>query len=137
MSKPSTPCAGLVTAQAKMVSDHLAFPKELRRILLSPDIAKVGVRLTRDISVLWDDLRTEMENLVDVGMMARLLLAEKYLKQAYSNMSLEMSVEDVLGYSLKKDLGESNWSLEQLSDEQKGYERLLRSLTQGGLEPMF
>ncbi|KAJ6449311.1 ribonuclease H-like domain-containing protein [Mycena vitilis] len=101
-----------------------SFPRELRRILLSPDITKVGVGLISDVGVLWDDLRTEMVNLVDVGLMARLLLAEKYPKAAYSNLSLKTSVEEVLGYTIAKELGSSDWAAETLSNEQKDYAAL-------------
>ncbi|KAJ6527820.1 hypothetical protein B0H19DRAFT_1083904 [Mycena capillaripes] len=47
-----------------------AFPKELCRVLLSNDMKKTGVSLSRDISVIWDDLRTEMKDLVDAGMIS-------------------------------------------------------------------
>ncbi|KAJ7926837.1 ribonuclease H-like domain-containing protein [Mycena leptocephala] len=101
-----------------------AFPRELIRILGSADIPKVGVGIIRDILVIWDDLRFEMKNLVDAGMMAKLLLAEKYPKLAYGNLSLKTSVEDVLGYSISKELSESDWSLTKLSEEQKEYAAL-------------
>ncbi|KAJ7658675.1 hypothetical protein DFH06DRAFT_1472731 [Mycena polygramma] len=79
-----------------------AFPSELKRILLSPDIVKVGVGVISDILQVWDDLRTEMINLVDAGMMAKLLLAEKYPTAGYCNLSLKISVADILGYNLRK-----------------------------------
>ncbi|KAJ6536051.1 ribonuclease H-like domain-containing protein [Mycena capillaripes] len=101
-----------------------AFPKELRRILLSQDIAKVGVGIISDITVIWNDLRTEMMNLVDAGMMAKLLLAEKYPKTGYGNLSLKTSVQDVLGFSISKELSESDWSADELTDEQKQYAAL-------------
>ncbi|KAJ7270159.1 ribonuclease H-like domain-containing protein [Mycena haematopus] len=101
-----------------------AFPEELRRILQSPYIAKVGVGLINDIGVIWDDLRTEMRLLVDVGMMAKLLLAEKYPKQGYGNMSLKTSVEDILGFTIVKDLAQSDWATKHLTDEQKAYAAL-------------
>ena len=96
-----------------------AFPTELRRILQLPDMVKVGVGLTKDISIIWDDLRSEMKNLVDVGMKAKLVLAEKYPKMSYGNLALKTGVEDVLGFTIYKDLGESHWSANVLSDEQK------------------
>ncbi|KAJ7642615.1 ribonuclease H-like domain-containing protein [Mycena polygramma] len=101
-----------------------AFPSELRRILESRHILKVGVGLVRDIQVIWDDLRCEMKSLVDAGMMARLLLAEKYPKGSYNNLALKTSVEDVLGYSVSKELSESDWSASKLTDEQKRYAAL-------------
>ena len=73
----------------------------------------------KDISVIWDNLRSEMKNLVDIGMMAKLILNEKYSKMSYGNLPLKMSVEDVLCFTINKDLCESNWSADMLSDEQK------------------
>ncbi|KAJ7638103.1 ribonuclease H-like domain-containing protein [Mycena rosella] len=101
-----------------------AIPKELKRILQSPYIKKTGGGVIRDIQVVWDDLRLEMRNLVDVGMMAKLLLAEKYPKMAYGNLALKTSVEDVLGFELSKDLSASNWAASVISDEQTEYAAL-------------
>ncbi|KAJ7875021.1 ribonuclease H-like domain-containing protein [Mycena leptocephala] len=91
---------------------------------MSPHIKKVSVGLIKDIAVIWDDLRLEMNNLVDSGMMARLALTEKYAKQAYSNLALKTSVEDVLRFTINKDLGQSNWKAVKLSDEQIEYAAL-------------
>ncbi|KAJ7676148.1 hypothetical protein B0H17DRAFT_1140121 [Mycena rosella] len=79
-----------------------AMPKELKRILESAEIKKTRGGLTRDITVVWDDLRIEMRNLVDVGMMAKLVLAEKYPKMVYGNLALKTSVEDIIGFDLPK-----------------------------------
>lgn len=64
--------------------------------------------LIKDIAVIWDDLRFEMRNLVDVGMMAKLLLAETHGKGGYSNLSLKTCVEEVLGYTIDKNLQQSD-----------------------------
>ncbi|KAJ7123015.1 hypothetical protein C8R44DRAFT_735622 [Mycena epipterygia] len=53
------------------------FPPELRHILELPNIKKVGVGLIKNINIVWDDLQFNMKHLVDVGMMAKLALAEK------------------------------------------------------------
>ncbi|KAJ7934483.1 ribonuclease H-like domain-containing protein [Mycena leptocephala] len=88
-----------------------AFPTELRRILTSPDIAKVGVGLTSsNIGVIWDDLRTEMKMLVDAGLMAKLYLVEKHEKG-----------EELLGYNIKNEESASEWAADELSAEQKNY----------------
>ncbi|KAJ7887208.1 hypothetical protein B0H13DRAFT_1888922 [Mycena leptocephala] len=94
-----------------------AIPRELRHILMSYLIKKVCVGVLKDISVIWDDLRIVM-NVCDSGMMARLMLADKYLKHGYSNLSLKTSVEDILGFTIDKDLALSDWSANKLSDEQ-------------------
>ncbi|KAJ7454475.1 hypothetical protein FB451DRAFT_1184809 [Mycena latifolia] len=90
--------------------DHIGLPSELRRILLSPRIRKVGVGLPSDILVIWDDLRLDMKNLTDAGLMAKLAIADRYPKQVYGNLCLKTSIEEVLGYKLPKDLTNSNWS---------------------------
>jgi ribonuclease D len=78
---------------------------------------KVGVGLANDISVIWSDLRSEVKNMVDVGLMAKLLLAEKYCNTGYSNVGMQDCVADVLGYQLDKGPQKSNWKAE-LSDDQ-------------------
>ncbi|KAJ7767243.1 ribonuclease H-like domain-containing protein [Mycena metata] len=99
-------------------------PKELVRLLQSANIAKVGVGLIKDIAVIWDDLRMEVKNLVDVGMMAKLVLTDTHGKGGYSNLSLKTSVETVLGYEIDKDLSQSDWSTLKLTDEQINYAAL-------------
>ncbi|KAJ7436710.1 ribonuclease H-like domain-containing protein [Mycena latifolia] len=106
---------------SKRTKNGEAFPAELRRILLSPDIRKIGVGLSNDILIIWDDLRIDMKNLTDAGLMAKLVLAEKYSKTAYGNLSLKSSVEDVLGYELSKELSTSDWSAKDLTDDQIKY----------------
>ncbi|KAJ6525336.1 hypothetical protein B0H19DRAFT_1084881 [Mycena capillaripes] len=91
-------------------SKRRAFPSELKRILQSPQSAKIGVGILRDASVLWDDLRTEARLLVDAGMMARLLLVEKYQKPGYGNFTLKTSVAEVLQFKSNEDLEESHSS---------------------------
>ncbi|KAJ7910038.1 ribonuclease H-like domain-containing protein [Mycena leptocephala] len=91
------------------------------RYVKNQRVPKAGVGILKDISVVWDDMRMEMCNVADTGMMARLLLAEKLPKQAYSNLSLKTSVEEVLGFSIEKDLAQSDWSATQLTKEQIEY----------------
>ncbi|KAJ7105529.1 hypothetical protein C8R44DRAFT_745692 [Mycena epipterygia] len=71
---------------------------ELRRILESPNIKKVGIGLIKDINVVWDDLQTDMKHLVDTGMMT--------------------SVEDIFGYTIWKELTTSGWVADNLTDTQ-------------------
>jgi ribonuclease D len=81
-------------------------------------VVKVAVGVISDISVVWDDLRVEIQNVVDAGMMAKLLLAEKYPKLAYGNLALKTCVEDVLGYTIDKELATSDWAATSLTEEQ-------------------
>ncbi|KAJ7773146.1 hypothetical protein B0H16DRAFT_1714050 [Mycena metata] len=96
------------------------FPKELRRVLSSPRITKVGVGLLSDIQVVWNDLRTELQSLVDCGMMARLLLCEEFPDAPYSNMSMEDCAVRFLGFRVDKGEQVSDWSA-TLSEEQVRY----------------
>ncbi|KAJ7239908.1 ribonuclease H-like domain-containing protein [Mycena rebaudengoi] len=97
-----------------------AFPKELRRILTSPAIIKTGVGITNDIAVMWNDARLELKNLVDAGMMARLLLCRKYSESSYSNLSMQIACAEVLGVYVNKDQRLSDWNGE-LDHEQIHY----------------
>ncbi|KAJ7205116.1 ribonuclease H-like domain-containing protein [Mycena rebaudengoi] len=97
-----------------------AFPRELKRILTSPDIAKVGAGLANDISVIWNDLRVDVAHLVDVGLMARLQLAPDYGETNFGNLSLQTCAAEILGYQLDKGLATSDWSGD-LSEAQLTY----------------
>ncbi|KAJ6461130.1 ribonuclease H-like domain-containing protein [Mycena vitilis] len=88
---------------------------------MSPDIVKVGVGASNDLFVVWDDLRTDMNNIVDAGMMARLYLADKYPKPGYGPLSLKTSAADILGFTVVKEQTESNWSSNDLTAGQKEY----------------
>ncbi|KAJ7750575.1 ribonuclease H-like domain-containing protein [Mycena metata] len=98
----------------------LAFPAELKRVLTSPHIRKVGVGLVSDVQVIWNDLRTDMTSLVDVGLMARLLLAEKYSAGGYQNLSAEVTTAEILGYRLDKTQQVSDWT-QKLTPDQAQY----------------
>lgn len=78
--------------------------------MTSGDIVKVGVGLLADIPVVWNDLRSELKSLVDCGMMARLLLAEKYWDGGFQNLSMEKCAVDILGCRVDKTLQVSDWS---------------------------
>ncbi|KAJ7115109.1 ribonuclease H-like domain-containing protein [Mycena crocata] len=98
-------------------------PSELKRVITSEAITKTGVGMITDLQVIWADLGLEMKNVVDVGLMARLLLVEKYTDGAYANLSMVNAMHDVLGFTISKKLQRSNWKGEdeELTDEQKKY----------------
>jgi ribonuclease D len=95
----------------------LAFPSELKRILESPNIVKAGVGLLNDISVIWNDLRINIQNMADVGLMARLQLVPRHAEGHFANLSLQTCTAELLGYRIDKSLATSDWSGE-LSDAQ-------------------
>ncbi|KAJ6538804.1 hypothetical protein DFH09DRAFT_1283188 [Mycena vulgaris] len=71
--------------------------------------------------VIWDDVRIEMKNLVDIGMMGKLLLSEKYPKRAYGNLALKTCVEEILRFELSTELTTSDWKAKKLTDAQIEY----------------
>lgn len=97
----------LITESLNTIS---AYPKELERILQSTHITKVGVGISHDIGHVYTDLGTDINNFVDVGCIARLLLAHKYGERAYQNLSLQTSAAEVLGYYIVKDEQNSDWT---------------------------
>ncbi|KAJ7137602.1 ribonuclease H-like domain-containing protein [Mycena crocata] len=98
-------------------------PNELKRIIISETIAKAGVGMISDLQVIWADLGLEMKNVVDVGLMARLLLVESYADGAYANLSMVNAMRDVLGFTISKKMQKSNWKGDdnELTEEQKKY----------------
>ncbi|KAJ6457534.1 ribonuclease H-like domain-containing protein [Mycena vitilis] len=101
-----------------------ALPKHLRRVLESNEIVKAGVGVSADLPVIWNDLGCDMNNVVDCGLMAKLLLAEKYKDAPFANLSLLQSVSDILGFTIDKELQKSNWKGDaegDITEEQKKY----------------
>ncbi|KAJ7131527.1 ribonuclease H-like domain-containing protein [Mycena crocata] len=99
-------------------------PNELKRVITSDAIVKAGVGMISDIQVIWADLGLEMMNVVDVGLMARLLLVENYTDGAYANLSMTNAVNDVLGLTISKKMQKSNWKGDahhELNEEQIKY----------------
>ncbi|KAJ6479831.1 ribonuclease H-like domain-containing protein [Mycena sanguinolenta] len=101
-----------------------ALPSQLLRILKSPNIIKAGAGLANDIKVLWDDLRINVNRFVDVGYMARLALCERNYAGGYSGLALKTCVEEILGHLLNKYQQKSDWSVDELTNEQIEYAAL-------------
>ncbi|KAJ7488686.1 ribonuclease H-like domain-containing protein [Mycena galericulata] len=101
-----------------------AYPEELKRILTSQEIAKAGVGMVKDIAAIWEDFRTEMANVVDVGMMGKLFLCKVHSKTGYDNLSMETCAEEILGYKMDKSVRVSNWRSHVLTDRQVEYASL-------------
>ncbi|KAJ7040628.1 hypothetical protein C8F04DRAFT_1177965 [Mycena alexandri] len=74
----------------------------------------------REVRVVWNDLRTELQCLVDCGMMARLLVCEQFPDAPYSNMSMEDCAVRFLGFRVDKGEQVSNWNA-SLSENQIRY----------------
>ncbi|KAJ7753758.1 ribonuclease H-like domain-containing protein [Mycena metata] len=91
-----------------------AFPSELRRILESPDIAKAGAGILSDGCVLWEDLRCNAKNLVDVGLITRLwAVPTRHKEEPFSNLALDTATFEVMTLTLDKTFQTTvNWKLE-------------------------
>ncbi|KAJ7654016.1 ribonuclease H-like domain-containing protein [Mycena polygramma] len=79
-----------------------ALPHELERILTSPEIVLAGAGLTSDVSVIWEDLRIDMQELADVGLMTRLWKPEEHAEESFQNLALEQAAQEVLGITIDK-----------------------------------
>jgi ribonuclease D len=86
-------------------------------VLVSEEVIKAGVGLPNDISVLWNDTRIDLMNMVDAGLMAKLWMCRKYSESSYSNLSMLISAAEVLKLYVDKEQRVSNWK-EPLSEEQ-------------------
>lgn len=72
------------------------------RILSSKAIIKVGVGIASDAQVFWEDTHINLINMVDAGLMARLVNVEKHQEEPYTNLSLNNAAAEVLGISVDK-----------------------------------
>ncbi|KAJ7718162.1 hypothetical protein B0H16DRAFT_1797865 [Mycena metata] len=66
-----------------------AFPTELQHILTSENIIKAGAGLPSDATVLWEDLRVDIKNMADVGLMTRLWHVDSHQDDGFSFMALQ------------------------------------------------
>ncbi|KAJ6477939.1 ribonuclease H-like domain-containing protein [Mycena vitilis] len=100
----------------KRIKGKPPLPHELERILTSPDIILAGAGLTSDVSVIWEDLRIDMQELADVGLMTRLWKPEEHAEENFQNLALEQSAQEVLGITIDKSRQKSvDWK-SKLSD---------------------
>ncbi|KAJ7664480.1 ribonuclease H-like domain-containing protein [Mycena polygramma] len=105
-----------------------SYPTELDRVLCSDTIIKAGLGMANDVAHFWVDFRVNVRNLVDVGCMARLLLAHKFDSTVYCNLSLEVSAAEILGYKIDKEERLSDWT-KPLSSLQKKYAAIDAAVT--------
>ncbi|KAJ7495174.1 hypothetical protein FB451DRAFT_1387233 [Mycena latifolia] len=70
-----------------------AYPKELHCIIASLLITKVGVGILNDAVMVWEDLQTDMENLMDVGLITRLETAENHLEEPFAVTGLGLAAK--------------------------------------------
>ncbi|KAJ7023291.1 ribonuclease H-like domain-containing protein [Mycena alexandri] len=77
-------------------------PRELKRILTSTYITKAGAGILSDAAVLWEDLRINLNNMVDVGLMTRLWHVDEHQDDSFTHMALDAAAKEVLGVSMDK-----------------------------------
>ncbi|KAJ6522826.1 ribonuclease H-like domain-containing protein [Mycena vulgaris] len=79
-----------------------AIPSQMLHVLSSDAIVKVGVGIASDAQVFWEDTQIILINMVDAGLMARLVNVEKHQEEPYTNLSLNNAAAEVLGISVNK-----------------------------------
>ncbi|KAJ7441875.1 hypothetical protein FB451DRAFT_1190851 [Mycena latifolia] len=79
-----------------------AYPEELRRIMTSKDISKVGVGITNDALVIWEDLRTDLKTLIDIGLLTKLWTVEKHIEEPLAITGLEQAAKEILDITIDK-----------------------------------
>ncbi|KAJ7016805.1 hypothetical protein C8F04DRAFT_1201486 [Mycena alexandri] len=89
--------AGLCTIQIAT-----ALPVELKRILESPEILLAGAGLLSDTTVIWEDLRVDMKQLTDVGLMTRLWKPEARDEEGFQHLALDSATKEVLQITIDK-----------------------------------
>ncbi|KAJ7169015.1 hypothetical protein C8R46DRAFT_1034137 [Mycena filopes] len=78
------------------------FPRELRRILQSPKISLAGAGLLSDVTVIWEDLRVDMKQLTDVGLMTRIWNTEAHADEGFQHLALESAAKEALDLAIDK-----------------------------------
>ncbi|KAJ7171855.1 ribonuclease H-like domain-containing protein [Mycena crocata] len=79
-----------------------AFPEQLRRIVTSTTIAKVGCGIVNDGRVVGDCTGVCGNAFVDVGLMVKFANAERYAEEDGTGLGLERCVREVFGTYLDK-----------------------------------
>ncbi|KAJ7045239.1 ribonuclease H-like domain-containing protein [Mycena alexandri] len=88
-----------------------SFPRELRRILESDQIAKVGTGFLTDGKVLFEDAGCNVRCFRDLGFLMRLVFAEQFATSG-GPIALDVMVRFLLQRQMSKDLQQSDWSEE-------------------------
>ncbi|KAJ7474496.1 hypothetical protein B0H11DRAFT_2236181 [Mycena galericulata] len=99
-------CVVQIAIQGKVfiinVRKMRAFPSELRRILESTVIAKVGCGFANDGRYLSEDLAVNVKWFVEVGIMTKLAHPENYANEDSGPLGLDRCVMDHFGLELDK-----------------------------------
>jgi hypothetical protein len=75
----------------------------------STAILKVGVGIINDAGLFWEDLRTDMKNLADAGLMTRLAYIDLHRDELFGPLALETAATEVLGITVDKEYQKSDW----------------------------
>ncbi|KAJ7055950.1 ribonuclease H-like domain-containing protein [Mycena amicta] len=94
-------------------------PAQLQRILCCSDILKVGFGTNSDVPVVWRDLGFDIQSLVDVGVMARIV--HPNTAQNLTSMGMADAVRLEFNYKIPKEEQRSHWQAHELTDQQKTY----------------
>ncbi|KAK7028255.1 ribonuclease H-like domain-containing protein [Favolaschia claudopus] len=110
-SSQQTCMVQVATPDVLLVADMtviIGLPAELRRILESRKIVKLGVGLNSDASILYKDFGVDSFNLRDLGYMIRIAYPERFADEC-NNVSLQACVEHIFSLTLSKQLRKYDW----------------------------
>jgi hypothetical protein len=79
--------------------------------LTSSDIAKAGFGIINDACVVWEDLRTDMRNVIDVGLMVRLWKVDDHLDENFLPMAMDVAMKEALGRQVDKAYQKADWKV--------------------------
>jgi ribonuclease D len=89
---------------------NTAYPSQLRRIVTSSSIIKAGVGISNDANIFWEDLRTNMKNLADAGLMTRIAHIELHQDELFGPLALDTAAAEVLNVTIDKTYQKSDWT---------------------------
>ena len=79
-----------------------AFPQELRRLIETDSILKVGCGFVNDGKVIHESVGINVRKFVEVGMMVKFSEPERYAEESATGLSLERCVKHVFNCQLDK-----------------------------------
>jgi exo-beta-1,3-glucanase (GH17 family) len=79
--------------------------------LTSSDIVKAGFGIMNDACVIWEDLRTDMRSIADVGLMIRLWKVDDHWEENFQPIAMDHAVKVVLGVTIDKTYQKADWKI--------------------------
>ncbi|KAJ7099206.1 hypothetical protein C8R44DRAFT_747890 [Mycena epipterygia] len=79
---------------------------------------RIKVGLLTDVAVVWEDLRIDMQQLVDVGLMAKLWNPEAHPDDGFQNLALDVAAKEILEVTVDKSRQKTTDWKKEPSDEE-------------------